>query len=506
MKRIMRSALALLLCTVFALSLPAVAADKTGTKALYSQLSPTAQYVYDVFCSSEAMQCFRTGEAFTMYFEAPFDDLDARVNEIYPALSAFELDYPELFWLASARLRFSYSDESMAISITPEFYQQWSSGERSIANDETAATAAVKRIAKEARTKGGIYEQLLYVHDWLTTNNAYNSAAFASGNTDDFLPYTPLSALTNVSQPVCQGYATAFKMICDELGISCLVVSGEALGSVWGRHAWNEVRLNGKWYAVDVTFDDPTTPGISSNKSGNERCDYFLVGSDTKVNGSSTFSSNHKPTGERFSGIFYDYPKLSAKAYNPKTDPEPVPEPVPVLKSAAAAEGRITVRWNALSGATKYAVYRKTAGGSWTRLTNSVTGTSYTDKSADLQADTVYYYTVRAYVDGAWGGCDNAGVSAKALASKIPVLTGACASAGQITVKWNSVNGASKYAIYRKTTESDWTRLANTVTGTSYTDKSSDLKAGTTYYYTVRAYVGSAWGSYDTTGVSVKAK
>ncbi|MBR3059095.1 MAG: fibronectin type III domain-containing protein, partial [Oscillospiraceae bacterium] len=160
----------------------------------------------------------------------------------------------------------------------------------------------------------------------------------------------------------------------------------------------------------------------------------------------------------------------------------------------------------AVTSATKYAVYRKAAGAtSWTRLTNTVTGTSYTDKSADLKAGTTYYYTVRAYVGGAWGGYDAAGVSAKA--SDIPVLVSAAASAGQITVNWKPVNGATKYAVYRKAAgATSWTRLTNTVTGTSYTDKSTDLKAGTTYYYTVRAYVGGTWGGYDAVGVSAKAK
>ncbi len=182
----------------------------------------------------------------------------------------------------------------------------------------------------------------------------------------------------------------------------------------------------------------------------------------------------------------------------------------PVLTSANASAGQITVKWSAVSGASKYAVYRKTAGeSSWTRLTNTVTGTSYTDKSTDLKAGTTYYYTVRAYVGSAWGSYDSKGVSAKAVAAaaNYPALISATASAGQITVKWSAFSGASKYAVYRKAAgENSWTRLTNTVTGTSYTDKSSDLKAGTTYYYTVRAYVGSAWGSYDTAGVSAKEK
>ncbi len=197
----------------------------------------------------------------------------------------------------------------------------------------------------------------------------------------------------------------------------------------------------------------------------------------------------------------YDTAGVSAKAIAAAAN-------YPVLTSATASAGQITVKWNAFTGASKYAVYRKAAGeSSWTRLTNTVTGTSYVDKSADLKAGTTYYYTVRAYVGSAWGSYDSTGVSAKAVAANYPVLTSATASAGQITVKWNAFSGATKYAVYRKATgESSWTRLTNTVTGTSYTDKSSDLKAGTTYYYTVRAYVGSTWGSYDTTGVSATAK
>ena len=80
------------------------------------------------------------------------------------------------------------------------------------------------------------------------------------------------------------------------------------------------------------------------------------------------------------------------------------------------------------------------------------------------------------------------------------------ASAGQITVQWNGVTNAAKYAVYRKAAgASSWTLLTSTVTGTSYVDKSG-LTAGTTYYYTVKAQIGGAWSGYDKTGVSATAK
>ncbi|MBR6706659.1 MAG: fibronectin type III domain-containing protein, partial [Clostridia bacterium] len=198
----------------------------------------------------------------------------------------------------------------------------------------------------------------------------------------------------------------------------------------------------------------------------------------------------------------YDAAGVSAKAVAAAST-------VPALTGAIAAPGQITVKWNPVNGATKYAVYRKAVGTTgWTRLTNTIAGTSYVDTSTDLVAGTTYYYTVRAYVGGVWGGYDAAGVSAKAVAaaSTVPALTGAIAAPGQITVKWNPVNGATKYAVYRKAVgATSWTRLTNTATGASYVDTSTDLVAGTTYYYTVRAYVGGAWGGYDAAGVGAKA-
>ncbi len=112
-------------------------------------------------------------------------------------------------------------------------------------------------------------------------------------------------------------------------------------------------------------------------------------------------------------------------------------------------------------------------------------------------------------MNGKWGNYDKTGVKAKAIAaaaSKVPVLIGATPSAGQITVKWNKVDGAKKYAVYRKVSGGSWERLTSSVTGTSYTDKSADLEAGTTYIYTVKAYVDGKWGNYDKTGVNAKAQ
>ncbi|MBR4692531.1 MAG: fibronectin type III domain-containing protein [Oscillospiraceae bacterium] len=83
----------------------------------------------------------------------------------------------------------------------------------------------------------------------------------------------------------------------------------------------------------------------------------------------------------------------------------------PVLTGASAGPNGITVTWNAVEGATKYRVYRKTGSGGWTSQ-GDVTGLSYTD--AAVTSGTTYTYTVKAYNGSTWSGFDAAGVSATA--------------------------------------------------------------------------------------------
>jgi uncharacterized protein YkwD len=81
-----------------------------------------------------------------------------------------------------------------------------------------------------------------------------------------------------------------------------------------------------------------------------------------------------------------------------------------------------------------------------------------------------------------------------------PIVKAAVASNG-INVSWNKISGAQGYRIYRKANdETNWVTLA-TVTGTSYTDLK--IADGNYYTYTVRAYKGKVWSSYNTKGITV---
>lgn len=82
-----------------------------------------------------------------------------------------------------------------------------------------------------------------------------------------------------------------------------------------------------------------------------------------------------------------------------------------------------------------------------------------------------------------------------------PVLKAASNTTAGINVSWNKVDGAQKYYVYRKTSGTSWSRIAE-VTSTSYVDKTA--KSGGTYTYTVRAVNKGIAGGYDKNGKSIK--
>ena len=73
---------------------------------------------------------------------------------------------------------------------------------------------------------------------------------------------------------VCEGYSKAFLLLCELGDIDCLTVLGdtaEESGST--PHMWNKLSLDGEWYNVDVTWDDP----ISNVEGGYLRYDYYNI-------------------------------------------------------------------------------------------------------------------------------------------------------------------------------------------------------------------------------------
>ncbi len=170
----------------------------------------------------------------------------------------------------------------------------------------------------------------------------------------------------------------------------------------------------------------------------------------------------------------------------------------PTVTGGNDSQGRPTLKWNTVTGAAKYEVYRaRSLNGDYIKY-STVTGTSYTNTSY-IENGNTYYYKVRALKSdgtaGAWSSVVS--VTYKQTLSA-PAVTGGNDAQGRPTLKWNAVTGAAKYEVYRaRSLNGDYIKYS-TVTGTSYTN-TSYIESGNTYYYKVRALdangTAGAWSS-----------
>ena len=176
--------------------------------------------------------------------------------------------------------------------------------------------------------------------------------------------------------------------------------------------------------------------------------------------------------------------------------------PAPTVTGGNDSQGRPTLKWNAVSAAAKYEVYRaRSLNGDYIKY-STVTGTSYTNISY-IEDGNTYYYKVRALKSdgtaGAWSSIVSVTYRAASTGTlSAPTVTGGNDSQGRPTLKWNAVTGAAKYEVYRaRSLNGDYIKYS-TVTGTSYTNISY-IEDGNTYYYKVRALksdgTAGAWSS-----------
>ena len=177
---------------------------------------------------------------------------------------------------------------------------------------------------------------------------------------------------------------------------------------------------------------------------------------------------------------------------------KPTPLTAPSVTGGNDSQGRPTLKWNAVSGAAKYEVYRSySQNGNYSKYSTQ-TSTGYTNSSY-LTSGSTYYYKVRALdANGTAGPWSDVVAVTCRLGLTAPSVTGGNDAQGRPTLKWNAVTGAAKYEVYRARSRSGEYIKYSTVTGTSYTN-TSYIENGNTYYYKVRALnangTAGAWSS-----------
>lgn len=162
-------------------------------------------------------------------------------SELQTVFQVIIRDRPELFWLDNG---YSYGIMSNG------YVSRVSVNVTLVGQDRETAKQAVEQAAWEllagVRTDMTEAEKALYIHDRLAEHVTY-----ASDLNGEYI-HTIYGALGQGSA-VCDGYAEAYQYLLRKVGIEAYVATGYGNG---GGHAWNYVRIDGKYYQTDVTWDD----------------------------------------------------------------------------------------------------------------------------------------------------------------------------------------------------------------------------------------------------------
>ena len=121
-----------------------------------------------------------------------------------------------------------------------------------------AAAGVIDQVITDAMSPA---EKELAIHDWMVKTCHYDEqelSAVGEMQPDSDNPHGFLIE----HRGICSGYATSFQLLMDMLGIECITLHAEVDDEEgMAEHAWNMVHLDGDWYFVDVTWDDPVPEG-----------------------------------------------------------------------------------------------------------------------------------------------------------------------------------------------------------------------------------------------------
>lgn len=182
--------------------------------------------------------------------------LDGReLTDIYFCL---RMDHPEIFY--SIHFTYRFYQDSASAELIPEYLFD----KKKIAEHQKAMKARVEKLVRPAKELKEI-DQLLYIHDFICSSVRYDKLKKAYSH--------EIIGPLGQGVGVCEGIAKSFKILCDALGIWCVIAicGNNPEKGIKYRHTWNIVRVQGKYYHIDATFD---------NSLGNPeeiRYDYFML-------------------------------------------------------------------------------------------------------------------------------------------------------------------------------------------------------------------------------------
>ena len=191
------------------------------------------------------------------------------------------LDHPEIFWVSSFKYR--YFADSPNLIFIPEYLFEKSK----IKDHQKAMNARVEKLARPA-AKLPELEKEKYIHDFICENIHYDKLK---------KPYShEIIGPLGHGVGVCEGIAKSVKILCDALGIWCMIAlcGNNPEKGIKYRHTWNIVKIGKTCYHLDATFDNS-------------------LGKCVETGGGISHSLITKPSSSSLYRIGYNVPSLTLK-------------------------------------------------------------------------------------------------------------------------------------------------------------------------------------------------
>ena len=195
-------------------------------------------------------------------------------DKILEVFNDFLWNSPEIFFVAKSH-SYTYASDSagnlVSFFIKDIRYgiekEQFDTAKRTLEQEAAKAMDLLKGVTDPIK-------KALILHDHIVRICDYDEEARDQGDLSP-LARTVYSVLVR-HRAVCEGYTMAYRYLLNRAGIRSEEVLSDKMN-----HCWNYLYLNGSWYHVDVTQDDPVYYGRKPKDAGISH-EFFLL-SDEKI-------------------------------------------------------------------------------------------------------------------------------------------------------------------------------------------------------------------------------
>lgn len=171
-------------------------------------------------------------------------------------------DNPQFYWLSNAVL---YDNDARTFTLCVwDEYAKYSARKPLDESIDKMVVECGAKIGSETDPA----KKAKIIHDYIAKKTTYDFLSDGKTASSEVKAHN-LTGVSYYGRGVCEAYAEAYQYLCTTFGVTCINVSGTGITSTGsGPHEWNYIQVGGKWYGVDVTWDDSNDKSLSHQYFG----------------------------------------------------------------------------------------------------------------------------------------------------------------------------------------------------------------------------------------------